>query len=105
MELLKDLSEKAMLTNLTTDQKLTIKNARVVVINTKDNNSTNYPESNKLEKVCRLKPQAECRNIVIDLFKLNEEQKRAFLIITEHLDDEGFLIKGNLFIKIKFNCC
>lgn len=88
-----------MLTNITDDEILTIKDAKVVILKM-DYASTNNTSQNEItSEVTKLTPQAESRNYIANLYKLNEEQRRAFLIITEHLDNEQFSVTG-LFIYL-----
>lgn len=92
LKLLKNLSNAATLLNATNDQKLSLQDAKVVVLNLNEtyNNHTNnsFPLT-----VTKLQPQQASRQLVAKMYNLNSEQERAFMIITEHLDDEGKLIK------------
>lgn len=89
------LTNQAMLTTLKPDQILTIQNSEVVILDLKMMNNQHSITTDYPLEVIALKPQKETRDHVIRLFKLNEEQKRAFLIITEHLDDDNILYQGN----------
>lgn len=79
---------------------LAIKNAQVVILDYNQMVQEGALPINSDVKVTILEPQKQAIDHVIKLYKLNEEQARAFLIITEHLDDESNITEGNT-LKIK----
>lgn len=93
LKLLKSLTNAASLLNITNEQILSIQNAKVVVLHIHDTNYTQTIRSNIETPVTKLQPQKKSRESVAKMYNLNHEQRRAFTIITEHLDNEGFLIQ------------
>lgn len=95
---MKTLSDKALITNLTNNQILAIQNAKVVILDLNDMYQEGKLQIEPQAVVTALQPQHKAREYVATLYKLNMEQKRAFIIITEHLDDV-FVSNGIATIK------
>lgn len=100
LKLLKMLSDHAVITNLKNNQILAIQDAQVVVLDLNDMYQKGKLQIDSPAIVTALEPQGKARNFVADIYKLNEEQRRAFLIITEHLDDVNIVSKGMKMIRL-----
>lgn len=93
LKLLKSLTNAASLLNITNEQILSIQDTKVVILDIHNINHTQINTANISTLVTMLQPQKESRQLIAKMYNLNYEQRRAFTIITEHLDNEGFLMK------------
>lgn len=88
------LTDQAIMTTPNNDQMLTIRDAKITIINLNEIYQEGALDVNIPATVTAMQPQKEAREFVVNMYNLNAEQRRAFLIITEHLDDVNVVLES-----------